>query len=172
VEEIVISTIKDAEEIELLRNRQSFDYTYDNATIDLLKKNFLLDDSLYLIAKKGTEFAAFCSMDRDWWEDSYFFIREILVDSNFQKLGLGKELIERCLQHAKKKQAMGVICVLASIIFGLGNKSQMQPVYLYIKMEPSPGFDALRTISSDSLCSSQALATRDPGLTMNSMYST
>lgn len=107
--EITIFTIKDAEEIELLRGKQSFDYTYDDATINLLKKNFLLDDSLYLIAKNGTEFAAFCSMDRDWWEDNYFFIREILVDPNFQKLGLGKELVERCLQHAKNKQAIGII---------------------------------------------------------------
>jgi len=106
---ITISIIKDIEEIELLHDRQSFDYTYDSNTIKLLKKNFLLDDSLYLIVKKDAKFVAFCSMDKDWWEENYFFIREILVDQNFQKLGIGKKLIEQCIQHAKNKQAIGVI---------------------------------------------------------------
>lgn len=106
---ITISTISDAEEIDLLRGKSSFNYTYDKATIDSLKKHFALKDSLYLIAKKGEEFVAFCSMDRDWWEENFFFIREILVEPNFQKLGIGKELMSRCIKHAKNKKATGVV---------------------------------------------------------------
>lgn len=106
---IIISAIADEKEIEFLRDKSSFNYTYDNATIDSLKKHFALQDSLYLLAKKGGEFAAFCSIDRDWWEDNFFFIREILVDPDFQKLGLGKQLMSKCIEHAKSKGAVGVI---------------------------------------------------------------
>lgn len=109
MDDIVISTIKDEGEIEILRERKSFNYTYDKATIDLLKKNFRLDGSLYLLAKQREKFAGFCSIDRDWWEDNYFFIREILVDPNFQKLGVGSELMNRCLEYARSSKATGVI---------------------------------------------------------------
>ena len=109
MDEIKITTIKDKKEIEFLHNKKSFDYTYDKATIDTLKKNFDLEKSLYLLAKKGDEFVAFCSIDTDWWEDNFFFIREILVEPRFRKLGLGKELMSRCIEHAKNFGATGVI---------------------------------------------------------------
>lgn len=99
----------DENEIEILRGKSSFNYTYDNVTIDLLKKNFKLKDSLYILAKQNNEFVVFCSIDKDWWEDNYFFIREILVDPNFQKLGVGEELMNRCIEHAKHKGIIGVI---------------------------------------------------------------
>lgn len=109
MDEIKITTIKDEKEIDFLRDKKSFNYTYDKATISTLKKNFHLKDSLYLLAKKGGEFVAFCSVDRDWWEDNFFFIREILVDPSFQKLGLGKELMGRCIEHARNSGATGVV---------------------------------------------------------------
>ncbi len=109
MDDIAISTIKDEGEIDFLRGKSSFNYTYDKAAIDSLKKHFALKDSLYLIAKKGTEFVAFCSIDNDWWEDGYFFIREILVDPNYQKQGIGKTLMGRCIEHAMAKKAIGVV---------------------------------------------------------------
>ncbi len=109
MDDLVISAIKNENEIEILRERKSFNYTYDNANIDLLKKNFKFDDSLYLLAKQGEKFAGFCSIDRDWWEDNYFFIREIFVDPDFQKLGVGSELMNRCIEHARSRKALGVV---------------------------------------------------------------
>lgn len=109
MDDITISTMTDEKKIEFLRDKSSFNYTYDKATIDSLKKHFVLKDSLYLLAKKGKKFVAFCSTDRDWWEDNFFFIREILVDPNFRKLGFGKQLISRCIEHAKSKGAAGVV---------------------------------------------------------------
>ncbi len=106
---ISFSIIKDKDEIDVLRHKSSFNYTYDKATIELLKKNFKLKDSLYIIAEKESKFAAFCSTDRDWWEDNYFFIREILVDPKFQKQGIGEEMIKKCISHAKKCGAIGVV---------------------------------------------------------------
>jgi len=101
--------IKDVEEIEVLRNKSSFEYKYDQSTIELLKKNFVLEDSLYILAKKDEEFVAFCSVDRDWWEDNYFFIREILVSPNFLKQNIGTEIMNRCINHAKEKNATGIV---------------------------------------------------------------
>ncbi len=106
---IKITTLTDEKQIELLRDKASFNYTYDKPTIDLLKKNFKLKDSLYLLAEQNNEFVGFCSADRDWWEDNFFFIREILVDPNFQKLGIGKEFMVRCIEHAKSKGTVGVV---------------------------------------------------------------
>ena len=82
---------------------------FNKPTMDLLKKNFSLKDSLYLIAKKGEEVVGFCSVDRDWWEENFFFIREIFVDPKFQKLGIGKTLMSRCIEHARDKKATGVV---------------------------------------------------------------
>jgi len=106
---ITVSAMADEKEIESLRNKQSFNYTFNQTKIDGLKKYFLLKDSLYLLAKKGEEFVAFCSIDRGWWEDNFFFIREILVDPNFQKLGMGSELMSKCLEHARISGATGVV---------------------------------------------------------------
>lgn len=106
---IIISIITDKKEIEFLRDKSSFNYTYGKATIDSLKKYFALKDSLYLLAKNGEKFVAFCSIDKGWWEDNFFFIREILVDPNYQKLGFGKQFMSRCIEHAKRKGAIGVV---------------------------------------------------------------
>lgn len=109
MDNIKISTMTDEKEIDFLQDKQSFNYTFDKATINSLKKHFLLKDSLYLIAKKDDKFVAFCSVDRDWWEDNFFFIREILVDPNFQKLGIGKKIMNKCIEHAKNIRALGVV---------------------------------------------------------------
>ena len=109
MKEINYSVISDIEEIETLRDKSSFNYKYDEDTISLLKKHFILKDSLYIFAKSGDEFVAFCSADRDWWEDDYFFIREILVDPSFQKKHIGWELMTQCIEHAKKNGAIGVV---------------------------------------------------------------
>lgn len=105
--------MKEVEDIEILRNRSGqysdFIYTYNEATIDLLKKNFTLPDSLYLIAKQDDQFVAFCSIDKDWWEDDYFMIREIFVDPHFQKQGVGETIMGKCFEHAKNNGARGVV---------------------------------------------------------------
>lgn len=111
--EIKFSTIPNENELEILRDKSSkygnFTYRYNQPTIDLLRKNFKLKDSLYIIAKKDGEFVAFCSTDRDWWEDNYFFIREILVDPNFQKQGVGEKIMNMCIEHAREKKTVGVV---------------------------------------------------------------
>lgn len=93
---IVFHTITNENEIDILSGQKSnlngFEYQYhtNDETLTLLKKNFHLKDSLYLIAKKNDRFAAFVSMDRDWWEENCFFLREIFVSPDFQGQGLGK----------------------------------------------------------------------------------
>lgn len=106
---ISYSIMKDESELEILRDRQSFHYTYDDVTMDSLKKHFKLKDSLYVFAKQERQFAGFCSIDRGWWEENLFFIREILVDPKFQKQGIGEELMSKCVEHAKQKAAIGVV---------------------------------------------------------------
>ena len=49
---ITISAITNENEIDFLKDKQSFNYTYDKATMDSLKEHFKLKDSLYLLAKK------------------------------------------------------------------------------------------------------------------------
>lgn len=104
-----ISQITDEKELELLLNKQSYDYVFDEALVNSLKTYFKEADSLFLIAKEDSVFAAFCSMDRNWWEDNFFFIREILVDSQFQKRGIGEELMRQCMEHARNRGAVGVV---------------------------------------------------------------
>ncbi len=83
-----------------------FEYSYGNETISLLKNNFDLPDSLYLLVKDGEKFAGFVSCDRDWWEDNCFFLREIFVDETYQGQGIGRELMARCVDHAQKRNAL------------------------------------------------------------------
>lgn len=109
MEDINYSIITDVEEIEILRDKLSFNYTFDQTTIDSLKKHFVLKDSLYILAKSNNNFVAFCSIDRGWWEENYFFIREILVDPNFKKQGIGEKIMEMCIEHARKNNAIGVV---------------------------------------------------------------
>ncbi len=110
---IEYSVITDPEGINVLRGRTSqfknFTIRYDEETLEYLKANLADANSMYLIAKEGDVFAGFCSIDSDWWEEKYFFLREIFVEPRFQKQGVGLELMQRCIVHAKKKDAMGVV---------------------------------------------------------------
>lgn len=109
MENINYTKIKSIRDIEIIRNMESFKYKLDQSTINTLVKHFILEDSLYLLAKQDEKFAGFCSIDRGWWEDGYFFVREIIVDQGFRKLNIGYELMSRCITHAKKCGAVGVI---------------------------------------------------------------
>ncbi len=118
---LVFRVMIEEKEIEYLCDKSSFNYTYDKATIDSLKKLFKTKDSLYLLVKSGEKFVAFCSIDRGWWEVNYFFLREILVNPGFQKLGLGRQLMERCLKHAKDRNALGVVTETANDNYPMQN---------------------------------------------------
>lgn len=109
MDEITYSKIKNVEGIEILRDKQSFNYTFDNQLLDLLKKNFSLENGLYLLASSNDAFAGFCSIDKDWWEDGFFFIREILVDPKFYNQQVGYTLMNMCLDHAQEQGAVGVV---------------------------------------------------------------
>lgn len=106
---ISYSVILDIEEIEILRDRQVFNYEYDQENIELLKQYFPTKDSLYTLVKNDDQFAGFCSIDRGWWEDDYFFLREILVDPNSRGLWIGGELMKRSINHAKNCGAVWVV---------------------------------------------------------------
>jgi len=113
MDDISLSIIKDEQEIDILRYMTSeykdFIIRYDEKTINLLKKNLKNENSLYIMAKQNEDFVAFCSVDPEWWEDNYFFIREIFVKQEFQKQKIGEMLIKLCINHAKQKGAVGVV---------------------------------------------------------------
>jgi len=100
-------------DIDVLRGKTSqfknFNVRYDEETLDYLKKRLTDKGSLYLQANQGDSFAGFCSMDSDWWEPDYFFLREIFVEPVFQQKGIGFELMQRCIVHAKKLGEIGVV---------------------------------------------------------------
>jgi inorganic pyrophosphatase len=106
---VVYSVVKSVEEIEILSGKESFHYIFDDELLHLLQRNFALKDSLYILAKHTDKFSGFCSMDRDWREENYFFIREIVVDSSFQKCHVGSTMFEKCIDHAKNCGAMGIV---------------------------------------------------------------
>jgi len=110
---ITISQIKNIEDINILHNKSSnyeqFTYGYEEDDIERLKNNFKRKDSLYLIAKSGDNFAGFCSIDSEWWEQNCFFIREIFIAPNFQKQEIGKKLMQQCINHAKSHNATEVV---------------------------------------------------------------
>lgn len=107
--------ITNEKEIDILSGQKSsfnrFEYGYCDSddTITLLKNNFHLKDSLYLIVKEYDNFAGFISMDRDWWEENCFFLREIFVSPDFQGHGIGKKLISTCIEHARKHWAKAIV---------------------------------------------------------------
>lgn len=101
--------VKDLKELEVLNNLLSFNYSYDDKLIEELKKLFVLDNSLYIVAESDGKFAGFCSVDRDWWEEDYFFTREIIVDENFRKQGIGFAMMTQCINHAENNGAVGVV---------------------------------------------------------------
>jgi len=101
--------VKDFSEFESLSNLLYSQYSYDEKLIEELQKLFILENSLYLVAQNDGKFAGFCSIDRDWWEEDYFFIREIIVDENFRKQGIGFAMMMQCIEHAKNKGAVGVV---------------------------------------------------------------
>jgi GNAT superfamily N-acetyltransferase len=109
MDNITYTTVRNVSDIDLLLGKtsqfQDFVYTYDADTIDLLKENFAMADSLYLFAQASEVFAGFVSCDRDWWEEDSFFLREIFVDPLYQGQGIGKTLACRCVEHAKQAGA-------------------------------------------------------------------
>lgn len=110
INNIQYHVIHSSKEIEILNDRVSFNYIFDTQLISLLQRNFNLPDSLYILVKDSKEnFVGFCSMDKDWWENNYFFIREILIDEKFQWNNIGSELFRRCIQHAKELWANGIV---------------------------------------------------------------
>lgn len=110
---ITFSIITDEQEIDILRDMTSqykdFVIKYNEETLNFLKKNLRLKDSLYIVAKQDGNFVAFCSADSDWREDNYFFIREIFVKPDFQKQKIGEILMKQCINHAKQKRATGAV---------------------------------------------------------------
>jgi len=111
--DITLSIIKDGREIDILRSMTSkykdFMIKFNEETLNLLKKNLKLQDSLYIMAKQGDNFVAFCSVDPEWWENNYFFIREIFVQPNFQRQKIGEMLMGKCIGHARQKGAIGIV---------------------------------------------------------------
>lgn len=53
--------------------------------------------------------SVFVPIDRDWWEDGFFMIREIFINPNFQKQGVGEKIMGMCIEHARNKKAVGVV---------------------------------------------------------------
>lgn len=111
--DIEYSVITQADDIDVLRGKTSqfknFNVRYDEETLNYLKMHLADKDSLYVIAKEGDKFAGFCSIDSDWWEKGHFFLREIFVEPAFQQRGIGLELMQRCIAHAQKMGAIGVV---------------------------------------------------------------
>jgi ribosomal protein S18 acetylase RimI-like enzyme len=110
---ITFHEITDESELAILREQEStfqdFSYKYDNETIDFLKKNLNSENSLYLMAKQNTKFAAFASIDAEWWENNCFFLREIFVNPSFQKQKIGEQLVVKCISHARKNKATAIV---------------------------------------------------------------
>jgi len=102
-----------ASELNLLLGKESrfndFVYSYEKETVEMLKQNFTLSDSLYLWVHDGDTFAGFVSCDKDWWEADSFFLREIFIDLSYQGRGIGTELGRRCMQHAKAHGATTLV---------------------------------------------------------------
>ncbi len=105
--------IETVDEIDILLGKESqyddFCYRYEMDTINLLKNNFQLEDSLYLFALQDDEFAGFVSCDTDWWEPNSFFLREIFVDPEYQGKHIGSTLIQKCIDHAKAKSGKTLV---------------------------------------------------------------
>jgi GNAT superfamily N-acetyltransferase len=101
--------ITNAQDIEQLLGKSShyndFTYSYTDDTINLLKRNFSLPDSLYILVQDNDTFVGFVSIDKDWWEENSFFLREIFVESSYQGQGVGQSLMNKCISHAKEHGA-------------------------------------------------------------------
>jgi GNAT superfamily N-acetyltransferase len=55
------------------------------------------------------KFVGFVSCDRDWWEDNRFFLREIFVSPDYQGQGVGRYLMQRCIDHARAHGAVELV---------------------------------------------------------------
>ncbi|MFA6259793.1 MAG: GNAT family N-acetyltransferase [Candidatus Peribacteraceae bacterium] len=106
-------TVTKSETIDVLRGKtaqyRSLNIQYDDDTLQYLKNHLHDEDSLYLIAKENNVFAGFCSIDSDWWEKGFFFLREIYVEPRLHKQGIGSEFMQRCIAHAQSCEAKGVV---------------------------------------------------------------
>jgi RimJ/RimL family protein N-acetyltransferase len=109
MDSIIYRELATSDELNILFGKEScykdFCYRYDEDTVNLLKKNFSLVDSLYLFALQDDVFAGFVSCDIDWWEPKSFFLREIFVGSKYQGNHIGTTLVQKCIDHAKKHGA-------------------------------------------------------------------
>jgi len=110
---LIFNRVTDIDTIDVLKSQKSFygdfTYQYDQATIDLLKRNFTGPDSLYVVAMQDDDFAGFISCDTEWWEDNSFFLREIFVSPDHQKKGIGEQLMRKVLEHAHNHGASQVV---------------------------------------------------------------
>lgn len=107
------SVITQAKDIDVLQGRTSqyrnLHVRYDEATLDYLKAHLADAGSLYLLVKEGDAFAGFCSVDSDWWEQDYLFLREIFVEPAYQQRGIGLELMQRSIAHARQAGVAGIV---------------------------------------------------------------
>lgn len=110
---IKYSTITEKGDIDVLQGKtaqyRSLHIQYDDETLQYLKDHLYDADSLSLMAKENDVFAGFCSIDSNWWEKGYFFLREIFVEPTLHQQGIGKELMKRCIAHAQTCGANGVV---------------------------------------------------------------
>ena len=96
--------LKNKDELSVLLGKKS-----QFKSLNYLRKNFSRKKSLYLFAKVDQQFAGFVSCDDNWWERNYFFIREIFVEPKFQKQGIGDVFVDKCIKHARKNRAIGIV---------------------------------------------------------------
>ena len=96
-------------EIDQLLGKKSrhddFEYLYGEETIELLKNNFDLPDSLYVLVTDNDKFVGFVSCDRGWWESDCYFLREIFIDPAHQGKGIGRTLVSMCIEHTRNNNA-------------------------------------------------------------------
>lgn len=93
---------------------KNFVYTYTVETIELLKNNFELPDSLYMLVLDQDNFVGFVSVDSDWWEESSLFLRAIFIKPDYQGQGVGQSLMDICITHARECGALYLVTQTAN----------------------------------------------------------
>ncbi len=63
-------------------------------------------DGVYITAKKNRDFAGFAFLE---YEGGVVWLAELLVFEKYRGLGIGKELMERIIEHAKKLKCHKII---------------------------------------------------------------
>lgn len=105
--------VTDQNELSVLLGKSSqfrhLNFKYDETILNFLKQHLNEAQSFYLIVREHGNFVAFCSMDKDWREKDVFFLREIFVEPSHQNQGIGKELLQRCIDHARAHKAKAIV---------------------------------------------------------------